>query len=57
MRGKNCRTTLVEHCFLHKYIFLSATDIGLKICGQVFNIKRARLAQFIITYKYIFEVI
>jgi hypothetical protein len=56
MRGKNCRT-LVEHCFLHKYIFLSATDIGLKICGQVFNIKRARLAQFIITYKYIFEVI
>jgi hypothetical protein len=45
----------VEHCFLHKYIFLSVTDIGLKGCGQVFHLKRALLVESIITYKYIFQ--
>jgi hypothetical protein len=46
---------LIEHCFLHKYIFLSVTDIRLKVCGQPFYIIRALLAEFIITYKYIFH--
>jgi hypothetical protein len=45
----------LEHCFLHKHIFLSVTDICLKLCGQVSHIKRGLLAKFINTYKYIFE--
>jgi hypothetical protein len=40
--------------YTHKYIFLLVTDIALEVCGQAFHIKRALLAQFIITYNYIF---
>ncbi len=34
---------------------LSVTDTGLKVCRQVFHLKRALLIESIITYKCIFH--